>query len=113
MLKQVPSAREWLPQALAGLFFAEFFSYLTRPLVLCSSLTQDVATSGVVQCPIEQIGQSILVDVLRGVPISQVVAQDRVEQAAGLGRWSMWVAAIIALAKLIWREQMLKYVLHG
>ena len=109
MQKPALSAREWLPQALAG--------RLCRgpPLVDLGfdALQQSPQASSLVQCPIEQIGQSILVDVLRGVPISQVLAQDCVLQAADMVRWTTWVAAIPATATLLLRKLEVKYVLHG
>ena len=75
--------------------------------MLCSSRTHDVAKAILA---LQQVGKSMLVDVVRGVLVSQVVMQDRVVQAASLGRWKFWAAVISTIALLSRRELMAEYV---
>ena len=77
-----------------------------RSAMLCSSHTHDVVEAILV---LEQVGKSMLVDVVRGVLVSQVVMQDRVVQAASFGRWKFWVAAISTIALLKRRELIAEY----
>ena len=75
--------------------------------MLCSSRTHDVAKAILA---LQQVGKSMLVDVVRGVLVSQVVMQDRVVQAASLGRWKFWAAVISTIVLLRRRELMVEYV---